>query len=207
MDSNCWYRGAERWISAPPTIPEFVRLSAGGEWIRTFSSAMPRYRRQRGRLHSEMSGGSLDAPLQRYRFAEADECPGGESGANSCRPPFRRAGRQTASHRCQGVERDRREVRHVRSRMAPDRSGRNRARQCRRAACWRRPASAGFPGSWHRGSLRALRRVSTPLDFDAADSTFRRGLDGQARSAARPAVFWPTAAKARSPRPPTETKP
>ena len=35
---------------------------------------MPRYRRQRGRLHSEMSGGSLDGPLQRHWFAEADEC-------------------------------------------------------------------------------------------------------------------------------------
>jgi hypothetical protein len=34
--------------------PIVRRLSAGGEWIRTFSSAMPR--RQRGRLHSATSG-------------------------------------------------------------------------------------------------------------------------------------------------------
>jgi hypothetical protein len=37
MDSNCRYRGAERWISAakPRTIPEFVRLTAGANRIRT----------------------------------------------------------------------------------------------------------------------------------------------------------------------------
>jgi hypothetical protein len=28
------------------------RLAAGGEWIRTVSSAMPRNRQQRGRLHA-----------------------------------------------------------------------------------------------------------------------------------------------------------
>src|SRR5205814_6055110 len=35
------------------------RFSAGAEWIRTFSSAIPRHRRQRGRRHSAVCGGSL----------------------------------------------------------------------------------------------------------------------------------------------------
>src|SRR5215469_10607690 len=39
--------------------PKVCRLAAGGEWIRKFSSAMPRHRHQRGRLHST---------------AEADDC-------------------------------------------------------------------------------------------------------------------------------------
>src|SRR6516164_1937672 len=39
---------------------KFARLSAGGEWIRTFSSAMPRHRRWRGRLRSTTGGGSLE---------------------------------------------------------------------------------------------------------------------------------------------------
>src|SRR5712672_3568289 len=38
--------------------PMVCGLAAGGEWIRKFSSAMPRHRPQRGRLHSTVSGGS-----------------------------------------------------------------------------------------------------------------------------------------------------
>jgi hypothetical protein len=32
-------------------VPKVCRLFAGGEWIRNFSSAMPRHRPQSGRLH------------------------------------------------------------------------------------------------------------------------------------------------------------
>jgi hypothetical protein len=35
-----------------------TRLAAGAEWIRTFSSAIPRHGRQRGRRHSAVCGGS-----------------------------------------------------------------------------------------------------------------------------------------------------
>jgi hypothetical protein len=40
------------------------RFAAGAEWIRTFSTAMPRHHRQRGCLRSTMGGGSWFAVLR-----------------------------------------------------------------------------------------------------------------------------------------------
>jgi len=63
-----------RKLRSPPSVPEFARLFAGGESIRTFSSAMPRHRQQRGRLQGEWR--LLEPPKQLYRFAEADDRSG-----------------------------------------------------------------------------------------------------------------------------------
>jgi hypothetical protein len=51
-----------------------LRLAAGGEWIRNFSSAMPRHRQQRGRLHFGGEWRLLGPPLDNYRYAEAGNC-------------------------------------------------------------------------------------------------------------------------------------
>ena len=67
--------------------PRFARLSAGGEWIRKFSSAMPRHRHQRGRLHST---------------AEADDCSDDTATPTVDRPQLGRS-----------LERTRRRVRNV----------------------------------------------------------------------------------------------
>jgi hypothetical protein len=58
----------------PPIDLPGMQCRAGGEWIRNFSSAMPRHRQQRGRLHfrSEWRLPS-SRPKQLYRFAEADD--------------------------------------------------------------------------------------------------------------------------------------
>jgi len=60
-------------------------LSAGGEWIRNFSSSMPRHRQQRGRLHF---GEWLlrEPPKQLYRFGEADDRSGDSPAPTVDRP-------------------------------------------------------------------------------------------------------------------------
>ena len=43
--------GGSSWLSSAAPGPKVRRLLAGGEWIRNFSSAMPRHHQQRGRPH------------------------------------------------------------------------------------------------------------------------------------------------------------
>src|SRR5947209_17107029 len=66
--------GAAPRLRLTPRSQVRTRLAAGGEWIRKFSSTMPRHRHQRGRLHSTVSGGSSSRRKSFYWSAEADDC-------------------------------------------------------------------------------------------------------------------------------------
>jgi hypothetical protein len=66
-------------------------LSAGGEWIRKFSSAMPRHRHQRGRLHSNGEWWLLETSQQLYWFAEADDCSDDTAAPRVDRPQLGRS--------------------------------------------------------------------------------------------------------------------